>query len=806
MNIMECIHQGIFYLDGGTGTYLQEQGLAPGELPETWNLLRPEKIKDLHRQYFEAGSHMVCTNTFGANGLKYDGQDGRFSVKEVVCAAVSCAKAAAKEAVGGRRDRFVALDIGPLGKLLSPMGDLPFETAVSLFAEIVQAGAQAGADCVLIETMNDCYETKAAVLAAKENCTLPVFVSNVYDETGKLMSGTTPEAMVAMLEGLGADVIGINCSLGPDKMLELLPRFLACASVPVLVKPNAGLPRSENGKTVYDVSAEEFAETMLHIAAGGARVVGGCCGTTPFYLKLLTQRTKDMRVSPILPKNRSVISSYSDAVVFGGKPVMIGERINPTGKKRFKEALRQRDIGYILKEGILQQEQGAQVLDVNVGLPEIDEPELLTECVKELQSICDLPLQLDTSDQTAMERAMRIYNGKPMINSVNGGEESMSAIFPLVKKYGGFVVCLTLDESGIPETAQGRFQIAERIVRRAAEYGIAACDLIFDPLAMTISSDQHAAQVTLDTIPLIQSNLGCCCSLGISNISFGLPNRDFITGTFFIMALVKGLSAAIMNPFSLEMQKAYHSYLALAGLDDNCGEYIAFSQNLPSDTAVVSKAVSVGKPDETPGGLKGAIIRGLSAQAAGLAREQLEHTEPLSLIQEQIVPALDIVGQGFEAKTVFLPQLLMSAEAAKAAFEEVRKKMPASEELGPGVILATVKGDIHDIGKNIVKAIMENYGYHVFDLGRDVPPEAIVEAAVAHQVKLVGLSALMTTTVPAMAETIRLLKEKKPDTLVMVGGAVMTQEYADQIGADFYGKNAMESVRYAERVLKGKSD
>ena len=806
MNIMECINQGIFYLDGGTGTYLQEQGLAPGELPETWNLLHPEKIKDLHRQYYEAGSHLVCTNTFGANGLKYDGQEGRFSVKEVVSAAVSCAKTAREEAKCGQPDRFVALDIGPLGKLLAPLGDLDFEDAVSLFAEIVQAGAEAGADCVLIETMNDCYETKAAVLAAKENCSLPVFVSNVYDETGKLMSGTTPEAMVAMLEGLGADVIGINCSLGPDKMLELLPRFISCASVPVLVKPNAGLPRSEGGKTVFDVSAEEFAQTMLRIAAGGARVIGGCCGTTPAYIRLMTDQTKGLPVTPILSKHRAVISSYTHAVVFGGKPVMIGERINPTGKKRFKEALRQKDIGYILKEGILQQEQGAQVLDVNVGLPEIDEPEMLVTCVKELQSVCDLPLQLDTSNQTAMERAMRVYNGKPMINSVNGSDESMSAIFPLVKKYGGFVVCLTLDGSGIPETAEGRFAIAERIVRRAAEYGIAACDLIFDPLAMTISSDQQAAQVTLDTIPMIQGRLGVCCSLGISNISFGLPNRDFITGTFFIMALVKGLSAAIMNPFSFEMQKAYHSYLALAGLDDNCQEYIRFSQNVPSDTVTVSKAPAAQNSSQTPDGLQGAILRGFSAEAAELAKERLESTEPLALIQEQIVPALDIVGKGFEAKTVFLPQLLMSAEAAKAAFEEVRKKLPASDEIGPAVILATVKGDIHDIGKNIVKAIMENYGYHVIDLGRDVPPETIVESAIENQVKLVGLSALMTTTVPAMAETIRQLKEKKPDTLVMVGGAVMTQEYADQIGADFYGKNAMESVRYAERVLKGKSD
>lgn len=802
MKLMEQVQTGIFYLDGGTGTYLQEQGLLPGELPETWNICKPETIVALHRRYYEAGSHMVCTNTFGANRLKYDGEDGHFTVEEVVCAAVCCAKQAREEAAGGQQERFIALDIGPLGKLLAPLGDLAFEAAVSLFGEVVKAGAQAGADCIFIETMNDCYETKAAVLAAKENCDLPVFVSNVYDETGKLMSGTQPEAMAAMLEGLGADAIGMNCSLGPDKMLEILPRLVAAASVPVLVKPNAGLPREDRGKTVFDVSAADFAKAMAQIVEAGARIVGGCCGSTPAYIRETVEKTKHLPPVPVTAKKRSVISSCTHAVLFGDRPVLIGERINPTGKKRFQQALRQRDIAYILKEGILQQENGAHVLDVNVGLPEIDEPELLAACVQELQSVCDLPLQLDTSDPAAMAQAMRIYNGKPMINSVNGSRESMDAVFPLVKKYGGFVVCLTLDESGIPATAHGRFAVAEKIVRRAGESGIAPHDLIFDPLAMTISSDQHAGKATLDSITLIREKLGVCCSLGISNISFGLPNRDAITGSFFLMALMKGLNAAIMNPFSFEMQKAYHSYLALSGLDDHCMEYLAFCRNLPADAAAVAAPAAQAQGQETPDGLQGAIIRGLSAQAALLAKAALEHTEPLALIQQQVVPALDIVGKGFEEKTVFLPQLLMSAEAAKAAFEEVRMKMPAAGEPGPGVILATVKGDIHDIGKNIVKAIMENYGFNVIDLGRDVPPETVVEAAITHQVKLVGLSALMTTTVPAMAETIARLRKEKPDTKVMVGGAVLTQAYADQIGADFYGRNAMESVRYAENLFR----
>lgn len=800
MNVYDCIQRGIFYLDGGTGTYLQARGLKPGELPETWNLSHREEIVALHRAYYEAGSHAVCTNTFGVNALKFDGKAAP-SVREIVQAAVSCAKEARDTARGGQRDRFIALDIGPLGHLLSPLGDIPFERAVELFAQTVRAGAEAGADFVLIETMNDSYETKAAVLAAKENCGLPVFVSNVYDETGKLMTGATPEAMVAMLEGLGADAIGINCSLGPERMLALLPRFLSCASVPVLVKPNAGLPRSEGGRAVYDVGPEEFAGVMGRIISAGARIVGGCCGTTPDYLRALVEQTRELSPVPVTPKHRCVISSYTHAVEFGGAPVLIGERINPTGKKRFKEALRSRDIGYILKEGVAQEERGVHVLDVNVGLPEIDEAAMLTDCVRELQGVCALPLQLDTSDPTAMERAMRIYNGKPMINSVNGSPESMDAVFPLVRKYGGVTVCLTLDEQGIPETAEGRFAIAQRIARRAAEYGIGVHDLIFDPLAMTISSDNRAACVTLDTIPLIRQRLGACCSLGVSNISFGLPNRDFITAAFFTMALTRSLSAAIMNPYSAEMQKAYHSYLALAGLDANCQEYIRYAQDVTVEPSSAA-ASTASRGTDTPEGLAGAIIRGLSGESARLAREALSTVEPLALINEQIVPALDIVGQGFENKTVFLPQLLMSAEAAKAAFEEARRSMSAVGEAGNTVILATVKGDIHDIGKNIVKALLENYGYRVIDLGRDVSPEAVADAAVEHNGKLVGLSALMTTTVPAMADTIALLRRKKPDCRVMVGGAVMTREYAERIGADRYAKNAMEAVRYAAQVFE----
>ena len=804
MNVMECVKSGLFYLDGGTGTSLQAMGLVPGELPELWNLTHPQKIIELARTYFEAGSHAVLTNTFGANSLKFGEKNGLPALDEVVRAAVRCAKTARDTAQGGQTNRFVGLDIGPLGRMLEPLGDLPFETAVELFAEVVRAGTKEGVDFILIETMNDAYETKAAVLAAKENADLPVFVSNVYDENAKLMTGASPEAMAALLEGLRVDVMGINCSLGPDQMLQLLPRLSASTSLPLLVKPNAGMPRSRNGKTVYDVDEDHFAAVMKQVAEQGARIIGGCCGTTPAYIRKMVDVTAGVTPIALTRKKRSVISSYAQVVEFGKGPVLIGERINPTGKKKFKEALRAHDIGYILKEGIAQQEHGAEVLDVNVGLPEIDEPAMLSECVKELQSVTSLPLQLDTSDPKAMERAMRIYNGKPMLNSVNGKEESMEAVFPLVQKYGGLVVCLTLDESGIPTTALERLEIARRILTRAAEYGIGPEDLIFDPLAMTVSSDNQAANVTLETVSLLKKELGVCCSLGVSNVSFGLPNREFVTASFFTLALARGLDAAIMNPFSMEMQKAYHCYLALSGQDPNCQRYIGFAQDLVSQ--VSSSAPVKSDLPEKVDGLQASIERGLREEASHAAREALAHADGLAVINEQIIPALDVVGQGFEKKTVFLPQLLMSAEAAKAAFDEVRKTMPAASEQGPAVILATVKGDIHDIGKNIVKVLMENYGYRVIDLGRDVPPEKILEAALQNDIRLVGLSALMTTTVPAMEQTARLLRAEKPDCKVVVGGAVLTQEYADMIGADYYAKNAMETVRYAEQVFGKAAD
>ncbi len=792
MNILEKIKKDICYFDGGMGTLLQAMGLQPGELPETWNIRHPERIIELHSAYLAAGSNVVSSNTFGANSFKYDGKDGTYDLEEIVRAGVENAKKAAAAFDG---DRYAALDIGPLGKMLQPYGSLPFEDAVERFAEVVRIGADAGADLIIIETMNDCYETKAAVLAAKENSSLPVFVTNVYDESGKLMTGADIPAMVAMLEGLGVDAIGMNCSLGPKQMIELAPKMLMYSSLPVIVNPNAGLPRSENGRTVYDVTADEFAAYMEEMAKMGVGILGGCCGTTPDYIRKVVSRTAELELRSVEDKGLSLVCSYTHAVELGKKPVLIGERINPTGKKALKQALREHDIGYILSEGISQQEKGVDILDVNVGLPEINEVQMMSEAVAALQSVVDCPLQIDSSDPAAMEAALRLYNGKAMINSVNGKAEVMDSIFPLAKKYGGLIVCLTLDENGIPETAEGRLEIARRIKKRAEEYGIKAKDLIFDPLALSVSSDAKAALTTLESIRLIGQELDCMCSLGVSNISFGLPCRDFINSTFFAMALQNGLKSAIMNPNSHEMMKCYRSYLALTAQDEACRDYICFAEN----AAPASSSASAAVDNES---LTGAIVKGLKEKAAAVTAKLLESSGPLSLINEQIIPALDIVGKGFEEKTVYLPQLLMSAEAATAAFKVVRAAMPEVDGSGPAVLLATVKGDIHDIGKNIVKVLLENYGYRVIDLGKDIEPEAIVERVMKDNIQLVGLSALMTTTVPAMERTIKALKDAGAECKVIVGGAVLTQDYADTIGADAYGKSAMDTVRYADRHFK----
>ncbi len=797
VEIREYIKNNILYLDGGMGTILQSYGLELGELPETWNFKKADTITNIHREYFNAGSNVVNTNTFGANTLKFSEAE----LEEIIKSAIENAKTA-RDTSTGKQEKFIALDIGPTGKMLKPLGDLDFEDAVNIFAKTVSLGVKYGADLIFIETMNDSYETKAALLAAKENSTLPVFVSNAYDSDGKLMTGADALTMVTLLEGLGADAIGVNCSLGPKALSPIVEDYLKYSSLPVILKPNAGLPKSQNGKTVYDILPDEFLREVLPLVKKGVRIVGGCCGTTPEYIKKIAENTKDILPVPTVKKDMTCVCSYTHSVVFSDKPVLIGERINPTGKKRLKQALAQNDLDYILKEGIKQQESGADVLDVNVGLPEIDEEKMLKNVVCELQSVSDLPLQIDTSDISAMETALRIYNGKALINSVNGKKESMSAVFPLAKKYGGLVVALTLDENGIPSTAEQRLNIAKNILIEAEKYGIDKKNIIFDPLALTISTDTSAAKVTLDTVELIKGELGCKTVLGVSNISFGLPQRDFINSTFFACALTKGLSSAIINPLSFEMMKAYRTYCALNGLDALYENYIDFAQSVTQTTVSVTPQ---NEKAEYNSALKHAIAKGLKEQSSAITSELLKEKDPIDIINDEIIPALDNVGLGFENKTVYLPQLLMSAEAAKSAFETIKSSVENnSSDKKCTVILATVKGDIHDIGKNIVKLLLQNYGFDVIDLGKDVSPEIIVQKTVETHAPIVGLSALMTTTVKSMEETIKALRVSAPFCKVVVGGAVLNKEYADAIGADKYSKDAMETVRYAEQIVNQK--
>lgn len=788
MTIREEIGKRILFFDGGMGTLLQEQGLQAGELPETWNLKNPEPIIQIHKAYLAAGADILLANTFGANRFKY-GED----LEKIVTAGVANAKKAVAES--GKK-AYVALDIGSTGKLLKPMGTLDFEEAVGVFAEIIRVGEKAGADLILIETMSDTYELKAAVLAAKENSTLPIMATVIFDESKKMLTGASPQVVVSLLEGLGVDALGINCGLGPKQMKEIVKELLKYASIPVIVNPNAGLPRSENGKTVFDVGAEEFAEDMEEIVTMGAWFAGGCCGTTPVHIQAMVEKCKEITPVPITPKNYTFVTSYSTAVELGGRPVIIGERINPTGKSKFKQALRDNNIDYILEEGVKQEDSGAHILDVNVGLPEIDEAAMMETIVYELQSIMPIPLQIDTTNMEAMERALRIYNGKPMINSVNGKAEIMEQVFPLVKKYGGVVVGLALDEDGIPDTTEGRLAIAEKIYQTGEKYGISRKDIVIDALVMTMSTNNESAKITLDTVKEITARGGKTV-LGVSNISFGLPQRELINAAFFTMAMNNGLSAGIINPNAKAMRQAYDTFCVLGGYDAQCMNYI-------ENYAVTDAPNAAAKPAAAKLNLTDSIIKGLKDQAYRATEEELKTKEPMEIINGELVPALDVVGQGFEKGTMFLPQLLMSAEAAKAGFEAIRQYVQShgeAQEKKATIVIATVKGDIHDIGKNIVKVLLENYGYEVIDLGKDVPPEKIVETVVDKHAPLVGLSALMTTTVVNMEESIKELHKEAPWCKIMVGGAVLTQEYADMIGADFYGKDAMQSVYYAERLL-----
>lgn len=812
-NLKDLIGKEFLFLDGGTGSILQEKGLKPGELPEYWNLTHPEIIQGLHYNYYCSGSNIVATNTFGAYLGKFTQQE----LEEIIPAAVKNADNARNEFLNEHKDArcFIAFDVGPCGKLLKPMGDLDFEDAVSLFKNSILIALKHSVDAVLIETMNDSFETKAAVIAAKEafeqtGKEVPLLVTNVYDKQSRLLTGATPEVMSAILEGLGVSAYGLNCGLGPDDLVDAVERLVNASSLPVIVKPNAGLPVSVGGKTMYNVGPNEFAASMKKFAEKGALIFGGCCGTTPAHISALTSQIAQCSPKAVEEKNTTVVASYTKTVAIGGKnkPVLIGERINPTGKKKFKEALRNNDIPYIIQQGMDQISAGCHILDVNVGLPEIDEKEMMVKVTGELQSVTDIPLQIDTSSPEVMEAALRRYNGKALVNSVNGKQEVMDAVFPLVKKYGGVVVALTLDEEGIPETSQGRIKIIEKILANAQKYGISKKDILVDALTMSVSSDNMAALATLQTVAYARDHFGLGSVLGVSNISFGLPNREFVTSQFFSLAMQNGLSAAIINPLAFEIQKAYKTYCLLYGFDKDCMDYISFAQNItvaaPGTGTVAGSGAAVSGNDKKERTLTDAVAGGFKEESAEITKKLLESKEAVEIINELLIPGLDIVGKGFEKKTVFLPQLLMAAEAAKSSFDIIKAHLEATGKKGNpkgDIVVATVHGDIHDIGKNIVKVLLENYDFNVIDLGKDVPPEKILETVKEHDIKLVGLSALMTTTVPAMKETIELLKKESPDTKVVVGGAVLTQEYADMIGAHKYAHDAIDTVHYAQEIF-----
>jgi 5-methyltetrahydrofolate--homocysteine methyltransferase len=791
MGILEALKAGRLFFDGGMGSMLQEAGLPEGRLPDVWNVENPSAVEAIHLAYLEAGANFVTTNTFGAMEDKLAPYG--YSVQEVMAAAVNNARSAIEKS---GKPAFVAADMGPTGKLLKPYGDLDFEEAVSRFASVARAAEACGADCILIETMSDLYEMKAAVLAAKEHASLPIFATLIFDGTGKLLTGGSPAGAVAMLEGLGVTALGVNCGLGPVQLAPVIETLFQYTSIPLICQPNAGLPQTLEGKTVYNVSPEEFAAQMAKIASK-TQIMGGCCGTTPAHIAAMTALCRALPLEEVTQKETLLISSYCQTVEFGKGPVVIGERINPTGKKKLQQALRENDKAYVLREALSQEEAGAHILDVNVGLPGLDEPGVLTETVEAIQSVTGLPLQLDTSDPVAMEQALRRYNGKPLINSVNGKQESLDEILPLVQKYGGGLVCLTLDETGIPETAEGRIKIARRMIEAAEAHGIKRRELLVDALTLPVSAGECNGQVTLETVRRLKTELGVKTALGVSNVSFGLPRRDLINTTFFTLALEAGLDGAIINPNSQEMMGAYGAFKAICGFDPQSQDYIERFREQSS------------KPSETKASkdaqlsLEDAVRKGLHEEAVREAMREVERGHSMiEIINTSLVPALDAVGRGFEEGSLFLPQLLMSAEAAKAAFQVLKEKFPVEENGQAGLILlATVKGDIHDIGKNIVKVLLESYRFRVLDLGKDVAPEQIVNAVREHDIRLVGLSALMTTTAPYMAETIRQLREAGLAAQVIVGGAVITQEYADQIGADCYAKDAMESVHFAQQIF-----
>ena len=776
------------------GTMLQAKGLPVGATPELTALEHPEWLLDIHRAYVEAGAQILYANTFGANREKLS-HCGK-TVEEIVPAAV----ALAKEAAQGRA--LVALDIGPTGQLLEPTGILDFETAVDIFAQVVKAGAAAGADLIVIETMTDLQEARAALLAAKENSSLPVLVTMTYEATGRTFLGCSPAAAALTLEGMGADAIGVNCSLGPREMPPLVEELLQWTTLPIVLKPNAGLPHPDGSG--YDITPQEFAHSLAQLTDLGVQVFGGCCGTTPEYIALLRQALEGRSVKQI-PRHVPAAVCSGMQVVPIDRVRVIGERINPTGKKRMKEALKAGDVDYMLGQALEQTEAGADILDVNVGLPEIDEAEMMVRTVKALQGVTEAPLQLDSTDPKVLEGALRVYCGKAIVNSVNGEDAILDAILPLVKKYGAAVVGLTLDGNGIPKTVQARMDIAQKILDKALSYGIRKEDVYIDCLTLTVSAEPEGAVQTLEGLRRVKTELGLKTVLGVSNISFGLPARPLINQNFLTMAMSAGLDLPILNPNVEAMMAAVRCYHLLTNVDENAREFIAAYGNAQVSTSITTTGTAA--PSPAAGGkrdLTEIVLTGLKGEAGPATKALLETREPMDIVDNILIPALDRVGADFEQNKVFLPQLIQSAGAAQAAFEVIRDTLAQKDggTVSRGtVVLATVKGDIHDIGKNIVKVLLENYGYTVIDLGRDVDPAAVVEAARKYEAPLVGLSALMTTTLKSMAETIAQLHSASLPCKIMVGGAVLTPDYAQEIHADFYAKDAKESVDIAKRVI-----
>ena len=792
---LKRLRSGVVILDGGMGTMLQDTGLKPGENPGLLSIRRPELVEAVHRAYFEAGADAAYANTFSAGVLKMEGSG--HTMEEVTAAAVATARRAA-EPFGG----LVALDVGPLGELLQPLGTLPFDRAVELFARQMRVGADSGADFIAIETMMDIYEAKAALLAARESTGLPVLVTMTFEESGRTFTGCTVPIMALTLESLGADAIGVNCSVGPDRLAAVIADLRRWTKLPIVAKPNAGMPRPDGG---YDLAPEEFAAEIKKLCQLGASAVGGCCGTTPEHIRLVKDAVADVTPMPAPEEVPCAVCSGLTTVELGRSPVIVGERLNPTGKKLLKQALTDGDMNYVMRQAINQEEDGAQILDVNVGLPGLNEAAMMEKVIRAVQSVSTLPIQIDSADPAAIEAGLRVINGRAIVNSVNGKEESLRAILPLVKKYGAMVIGLTLDESGIPETAEGRVAIARRILDQCDRAGIPRQDVVMDCVTMTVGADQKNSAVTLAAVAAVHA-MGVKTSLGVSNVSFGLPRRDVLNRTFYAMALERGLDLAILNPGDTGMMETVFAYRMLSGWDEAGEAYVEKFTGTTAPAAVpapgtAAPAAAKGGKDEEP--LASAVFSGLAEAAAQAARELLSALAPQDLINQKLIPILDEVGRRYEAGTIFLPQLMRAAEAAKAACDVVRAELARTGGVPDGepIVIATVQGDIHDIGKNIVRAVLENYSYRIIDLGRDVPPETVVEAVEKSGARLCGLSALMTTTVPAMEETIRLLHERCPDCKIMVGGAVITADWAEKAGADYYSKDAAASVQAAKSAL-----